>query len=440
MFARSWLFPCLLLCSLQAAAAPEIRHWETGSGSRVYFVPLGELPMVDLQVSFDAGSARDPDGMAGLSMLTNGLLDEGAGGMDADGLSFEFERLGARYGASTNTDMASVSLRTLSDPEMLDPALANLRRVLGAPDFPGEALARRKQRMQVSIQRKQQSPGALADDAFQAALYGDHPYAAPKEGTQESVSGLERGDVRSFYRRYYTAANAVITLVGDLDRERAEAVAESLSQSLNKGRRPPALPEVEPLSEAETVRIDHPSAQTHILLGQPGVVRGDPDYFPLYVGNHILGGSGMVSRLFEEIRNERGLAYSTYSYFIPRRRPGPFTAGLQTRGDQAEQALEVLRESIRSFAREGPSAEELEAAKRNISGGFPLRIDSNSDIREYVAMIGFYGLPLDYLDTFIEKVEAVTVAEIRDAFRRRLDPDRMVTVMVGPPADGDAAE
>lgn len=422
----------LLLLPLPALAVPDIQHWETAAGARVYFVELKELPIVDIQVAFDAGSARDPDGKSGLAMLTNGLLDEGAGGMDANAISFEFERLGAQYSADTGNDSGSVSLRSLSDPDKLQPALANLSRVLGEPDFPEAALARQKKRLLVAIQRKQQSPGAVANDAFQAAVYRDHPYASPKEGTPKSVRNLRRSDVSAFHEHYYVGANAVITIVGDLDRSLAEEVAGRIAKALNSGRAPGPLPDVAGLQESKTIEIDHPSAQTHILLGQPGLERGDPDYFPLYVGNHILGGSGLVSRLFKEIRGERGLAYSTYSYFSPRRRAGPFIAAVQTRADQAGESLRVLRDNIRRYIREGPDDKELEAAKKNITGGFPLRIDSNSDILAYVAMIGFYGLPLDYLDTFTDRVEAVTVQQIREAFRRRLDPDRMITVKTGP--------
>ena len=435
LFVSIWL-----LLPLQVLATPEIQHWETGNGARVYFVELHELPIVDVQVAFDAGSARDPNGKQGLALLTNSLLDEGAGGLGADKVSFEFERLGAQYSADAGYDSGSASLRSLSAADKLNPALDNLCRVLGEPDFPGEALARQKQRLLVSIQRKQQSPGAVANDAFQAAVYRDHPYAHPNEGTAESIKSLQRSDVAAFHDRYYVGANAVITIVGDLDRDRAGEVARRISQSLKTGRAPAPLPEVPSLQKSNTIRIDHPSTQTHILMGQPGVARSDPDYFPLYVGNHILGGSGMVSRLFEEIRNERGLAYSTYSYFFPRRRNGPFTAAVQTRADQADTSLKVLLNALRHYLKDGPTAAELRDAKKNITGGFPLNLDSNSDILGYVAMIGFYELPLDYLDTFKDKVEAVTVAQIRDAFRRRLDLDRMVTVQVGPQQNGEPAK
>ena len=427
------LIPALLLFATQNVwAAPAIEHWQTGSESRVWFVESRELPMVDVRMIFDAGAVREPAGRNGLAALVNGLLDEGAGGLDATGISFEFERLGARYSAASGYDFASVSLRSLSDPALLGPALRNLRRVITEPAFPMKAVERQKQRLLIAIERKQQSPAEIARDAYQAAIYRDHPYAYPSDGTRESVAKLGRGDIVKFHRDNYSARNVRLVIVGDLDKEQAATLAEELTEGLAQGRAPEPLPAVEPLARGETIRIEHPSSQVHILLGQPGLKRGDPDYFPLYVGNHILGGGGFVSRLYEEIREKRGLSYGAYSYFAPRREAGPFTASLQTRGGQEEQALQVMRETIRAFIEQGPTPEELEAAKKNISGGFPLRLDSNSKILGYVAMIAFYGLPLDYLDTFIEKVNAVTLEQIQDAFGRRLQLERFVTVMVGP--------
>jgi len=180
--------------------------------------------------------------------------------------------------------------------------------------------------------------------------------------------------------------------------------------------------------------IEHPSAQSHVLIGQPGVARSDPDYFPLLVGNHILGGGGMTSRLYEEVRERRGLSYSVYSFFIPYQQPGPFQVGLQTRRDQAQDAVSVVRKVLSDFVTDGPTAAELDAAKQNLIGGFALRIDSNQKILGYLAVIGFYRLPLDYLDTFTTRIESVTLEQIRAAFARHVEPNRLATVVVGAPA------
>ena len=436
---RIFLLLTAYLLSPYTQAAPVIQTWQSEKGANVYFVEAKELPIVDIQIIFDAGSSRDGK-KAGLAGLTNSLLDEGAGGLTADQISQGFDNLGANYGASAGYDSASISLRSLSDPALLEPALENLARVLVKPDFPEDALARQKNRALIGIRSKQQSPGALARDAFFAEVFKGHPYAVPSSGTEESISAMARNDVISFHKNYYVTKNATIAIVGDLTKAQAMAMVEKLLKGLPAGEKPQSIPAVQVLEKAATIQIDYPSTQTHILLGQTGIKRGDADYFPLYVGNHVLGGGGMVSRLFVEIREKRGLSYSANSYFSPMRENGPFTASLQTRTDQTEEALSLLREHLKIFIDNGPTEAELEASKKNITGGFPLRLASNSKIIAYIGMIGFYGLPEDYLETFNANVNAVTVDQIKDAFKRRLSPDKFVTVMVGPGSDEQGPE
>ena len=413
-----------------AQANPDIQHWRTDNGARVYFVQAPELPMVDIRVVFDAGSARD-GGLPGLAMLTNGMLEEGAGALDANAIAERFDSLGANFSASSQRDMAIASLRSLSEPSLLEPALQTFALILSQPSFPDAALERVRRQMLTGLQSEEQNPGDIAERAFYRALYGKHPYGSPPSGSKESVQAISRQDVQHFYRRYYVGSNAVVAIVGAVTRDEAERLAKKVVGRLAQGEAAPALPAVPALSRAEESHTRHPSTQTHVLVGQPGIRRGDADYFPLYVGNHILGGSGLVSRISDEVREKRGLSYSSYSYFVPMRAEGPFTLGLQTRNDKTDEALKVLRRTLAHFVEEGPTEEELLAAKKNITGGFPLKIDSNSDILGYIAMIGFYGLPLDYLDAFNSRIEAVTASRIRDAFARRVHPDRMVTVTVG---------
>ena len=420
----------LVLVSANVIASPKIEHWQTQSGTNVYYVHAPELPMLDIEMVFDAGSSRD-EGKSGLAMLTSGLFAQGADGLDADEISSGFESLGAVYGADTGYDTSSVQLRTLTDEALLNSAIENLKKVIAKPDFPEDALERRRARTLIGLRSKQQNPDSLARDAFMDAIYKNHPYANPSEGTEVSIKTITRDDIVTFYKKHFVASNALIAMVGAVDRKRAESIAEQLSAALPKGEKLPALSAVDKLDASSEVFIEHPSAQTHILVGQPGLRHGDPDYFPLYVGNHVLGGGGMVSRLFEEVREKRGLSYSAYSYFWPLRYEGPFIAGLQTKSEQVDEALSVLMENIQQFIETGPIEAELEQSKKNITGGYPLRIDSNSKILGYVVMVAYYGLPLDYLETFNANVEAVTVAQIKDAFVRRLSPDKLVTVVVG---------
>lgn len=415
-------------------ASPNIEYWITSAGAEVYYVHAPELPMVDIQIVFDAGSSRDEDAL-GIAMLTNSLLADGANGDDADKISNDFESLGAIYAADIGYDSASLQLRSLTESELLKSAIVNLKKVLSAPDFPTDALERRQSQMLIGIKAKKQSPAAIAKDAFMKATYQSHPYAKPSEGTETSVKAINRKDIISFYKKHYTAKNSMIAIVGAVSHELAKQISEDISAGFQDGEKASSIRAVENLEEPQSIFIEYPSAQTHILVGQPGMKRGDSDYFSLYVGNHILGGGGMVSRLFEEVREKRGLSYSAYSYFSPMLFKGPFTAGLQTKTDQADEATSVLLENIKNYIEQGPTEEELIAAKKNIIGGYPLRIDSNSKILNYVVVIGYYKLPLDYLETFNNNVEAVTIESIKDAFKRRLSPDKLVMVKVGTPSN-----
>jgi zinc protease len=419
-----------LVASGVAAATPTIQHWTTANGARVYFVASPELPIVDIHVVFDAGSARD-GAHSGLAQLTNSLLDRGAGDLNADQIADRLDGVGANLDTSSYRDMAIVSLRSLTDPTLLDPALNVMTLVLSQPNFPEDTFKLEQKRTLIALRGQKESPGDVAEKAFFAAVYGDHPYASPPLGTEETVSALTRQNVVDFHKRYYTGRNAVVAIVGAVDRKAAEKIAERVAGKLPAGEAAATLAPAKALTAAKVEHIAYPSAQTHILMGQPGISRDDPDYFPLVLGNHILGGSGLVSRIADEVREKRGLAYSAYSYFTPMHVAGPFTAGLQTRNQKADAALKVLQDTLRGFIAKGPTAAELSAAKKNITGGFALNLDSNSKIVDNLASIGFYKLPLDYLDTYNRHIEAVTADQIRDAFRRRIHPQDMVTVMVG---------
>lgn len=420
----------LSLLSFTANASPRILQWHTSQGTPVYFVESKQLPIVDIRIIFDAGSARD-NGQAGVAVLTNALLAEGTADKSAQQIAEQFEDVGAEFGNGALQDMAWVSFRSLRDDQYLLPALSVLKDVLSKPKFSEETYQRELANLKVARQSVKQSPAALGSEAFYKALYGDHPYASPSNGTDESLASMQRKQVIDFYDRYYVSSNAVIAIVGQLSRAQAENMANELMADLSKGTKVPAIPAVQPVSEAQTIKIDYPSKQTHILMGQPGIQRGDKDYFTLYLANHPFGGSGFSSRLVDEIREKRGLAYSVYSYFSPSREPGPFMMGMQTKNEQADQAIDLLKAELQKYWQQGPTEDELESSVKNITGGFPLRIDSNKKIVEYLAMIGFYHLPLDYLHNFNRRIESVTLEDIKSALKRRLDPEKMITVIVG---------
>lgn len=416
-----------LLISQTALAGVKIEHWTTPSGARVQFVESRVLPMLDVQVDFAAGSMFDPEGKSGLAALTRGTLDLGAGKFDETAIAEQMADIGASMAGSADTDRASVSLRTLSAKDKREPALTILKAVLHAPLFDAGIVERERARTIAALKEAMTRPDSIAGKAFWAAMYPNHPYG--RHATPESVATLSRDDLAAHHARYYNAANASISLVGDISRAEAEMIAEAIAAGLPKGEaaKLPAAPEKPKWS---LTQLAHPASQAHVYIGLPAIERGNPDFFPLLVGNYTLGGGGFVSRLMKEVRDKRGYAYSVYSHFSPLKQSGPFQIGLQTKRSQAKDALKVTREVLTDFLKDGPSNDELAAAKANLTGSFPLRLDSNKKILDNVANIGFFGLPLDYLDQYQAKVQAVTADDIRQAFARRVRPDNLITVTV----------
>ena len=433
-FAPALLSSLLFVAATAASAMPEIKTWTTEEGARVLFVAAPEIPILDVRVVFRAGAARDGE-MPGIASVTNALLSEGAGDFDAKAFSESVDSTGAQLSSGALRDMGYLGLRTLVEPRYRDKALSLMHLALTAPRFDQAAVERQKQRHMVAIQRNAQQPSRIAERTFYSALFDNHPYGSPPGGTEESVTALTRDDVLSFYKSYYVEKNAVVAIVGAVSESEARAIAKALMANLPSGKRAADLPEVVTPTQSQTERIAYDSLQTHVRMGYPGMRRGDPDYFPLLVGNHVLGGSSLTSKLFDEVREKRGLSYSVYSHFSPMAVPGPFIAALQTGKDQTREAIDVLTATVAEFIAAGPTDKELAAAKKNLIGGFPLRVMSNGDVLEYLAMIGFYDLPLDYLDTFRENVASVSVADVRSAFSRRLKPSDFLTVIVGSSVD-----
>ncbi len=430
----------LLLVLAQAAhAILPIQHWETTRGARVYFVQNHDLPILDVSVDFPAGAGFDAREKSGVASMTNRMLRLGARGMDEDEIARRLADIGANLSGRFDADRAGLGLRTLSSAKERGQALEILARLLNEPQFSSSILEREKVSLMGALKNADTRPDTIARRTFSRLVYPLHPYGLRGSGEVETVAKLTRDDLASFHRANYTAQRAVVALIGDVTREEAAKIAEALTASLpSSDAAAPTLPPVAELAAGAVRWVTHPSTQSHILMGAPGMRRDDPDYFVLFVGNHVLGGGGFQSRINDEVRQKRGLAYSAYSYFSPMLREGPFVVGLQTQGAQATEALEVVRSTLAEFVAKGPTAKELAAAKSNIIGGFPLRIDNNRKIHGYIAMIGFYRLPLTYLDEFVKNVERVTLEQVREAFQRRVHPERMITVVVGPHSDRTA--
>lgn len=418
------------ICSQWAWASLPIQFWQTSAGTRVYFVENHDLPILDISVEFAAGSGMDTPDKSGRANLVRHMLSLGAGGLTEDQITTALVDVGAQIHGHFDRDRAGISLRTLSSERERKQALDILARIIQHPEFSPTVLAREKARIVAGIKESSTKPDYIADQELTKMLYGDHPYGLNEIGEIDTVGSLQRQDLLDFYKSNYVTNQAIIAIIGDVSRAEAEAIVKSMTKELSSSSSQATIPAVH-APAAGIKRIPHPATQSHIQLAYPGLRRIDPDYFPLLVGNHILGGGGFVSRLMEEVRQQRGLAYSVSSYFSPFKEQGPFLIGLQTKKEQSEDAFALTMKVLKDFVKDGPTAEELIAAKKNIIGGFPLRIDSNSKILSYLSMIGFYNLPLTYLDDYLIAVEAVTVEQVRVAFQRRIQPDSMVAVIVG---------
>ena len=424
-----FLIMCLGLFATAANAAVKINHWQTSAGSEVFFVENHDLPIIDMAVNFPAGSARDTQATSGVASVTRNMMTLGAAGMSEEVITNKFADIGAILGGELDVDRAAFKLRTLSSEQAK--ALETFNQILHRPDFPNAVLTREKTRIIAGISESATMPDSISSKAFMKALYGTHPYSLDESGEVDTITAMKRDDLLAFYNQYYTAKSATIALIGDMTEAQARTIADNVSAGLPQGAAVAKIAEVILPSAANNQSISHPATQAHILLGYPGIKRGDVDYWPLYVGNYILGGGGFVSRLTEEVREKRGLVYSVYSYFMPMAELGPFQIGLQTKKDQAGEALKVVNATVAKYIQGGPTEKELKAAKDNIIGGFPMRIDSNGKILDYLSVIGFYKLPLTYLDDFNKEIAKVTTKQIKEAFQRRVKPENFVSVTVG---------
>ncbi len=431
-----------LVCIPSAWAVIPIEHWTQASGVQIYLVQSHVLPMVDVQIDFDAGGRRDPPGQAGLASVTAAMASRGvrAGGsepaLDENGLGEAWADLGASFGASAGSDRMGFSLRSLTYPDLLPRVIRLAARQLGEPAFPADVWQREREQMVASIRESDTRPATVASKAFASAVYGSHPYGYL--ASEQSLARIAVADMRLMYEGAVQACRAKVSIVGDVTRAQADALVTGLFARVGRGQGDapcsalapvPEVARLAPPALSQSIAFD--SAQAHVLIGQPGIARSDPDFLALTVGNYVLGGGGFVSRLYAQVREKRGLSYSVYSYFAPGLHAGAFTVGLQTRPDQAAQAVAVSRDLVARFVQDGPSEQELQAAKSNLIGGFALRLDSNRKLLDNVANIAWNGLPLDYLDTWTAAVERLTVADVKAAFARTLQPDSMVTVVVG---------
>jgi zinc protease len=413
------------------AGAPNILHWHTSNGAQVYFVKADQLPILDVRVVFKAGSAYD-EKQEGIANLVNELLNQGTTSLSSDEIAAALDNTGAQYTNDVDQDKAFVSLRTLTDEKYLTPALKIFSEIISSPRFELGAVTRVKNQTIASLQSQKQDPDEMAKLEFYKNLYGNHPYAHSVLGTPESLAKIDSNQLLAFYQHFYVAKNASIILVGDITEQQAHQMSEQIVRNLSPGQAAPELTEAEPLKNSVVQHINYATQQTTIWLGQLGINYQTPDYYALAIGNQILGGNDLTSLLLQKVREQRGLAYFVFSKFSALQYHGPFFIRLQTRADQTGQALAVTRDTLKQFMENGPSEAQFLLAKKNIIGSFPLSFASNSDILNILTVMVFYGLPLNYLDEYRAKIQAVTRDQVKSAFQRNLHFDKMLILMVGP--------
>jgi zinc protease len=421
-----------------ACAILPIEQLDAYKGAKAYLVQTKALPMVDIEVSIDAGDRYDPATKSGLADMVAGLMNYGVKGengvLTEAQIADEIADLGANIGLSVGGERAILRIRSLSRKDLRDRAVKLASAMLSAPTYDPKIVEREKQRTITSLLEAETKPEFVLERRFKKLVYGNYPLA--DSPTVKSIGAVSVNDLVQFHKQFYRGDRMIVSIVGDVDRAQADEIVRTLLKQIPASGQPIAkLPElerspVEPLAQRE-IQIPFDSQQAHIAMGMTAVARNNPDYFPLLVGNYILGGGGFVSRLMSEVREKRGLAYSVFSYFAPGKDNGIFQTGLQTKSDQASLALEVMSSTMGQFIADGPTPTELVAAKANLVNGYPLRIDNNRKLLDNVSSIAWNGLPLDTMDVWTKQVEAVTLDQVNAAFKKYLAMDRMKIVVLG---------
>ncbi|MBU3581869.1 insulinase family protein [Polynucleobacter sp. AP-Capit-er-40B-B4] len=431
---------CLMSFGLlsNAYAILPIEKLDSFKGAQAYLVQTKALPMVDIEVSIDAGDRYDPSGKSGVADMVAGLMNYGARGdkgpLTEAQIADEIADLGANIGLSVGGERAILRIRSLSRKDLRDRAVQLAAAMLSAPTYDPKIVEREKQRTITSLREAETKPEFVLERRFKKSVYGNYPLA--DSPSVQSVSAVSVNDLKQFHKQFYRGDRMIVSIVGDVDRAQANEIVQALLKQIPQSGQPIAkLPDlqrspIEALAQRE-IQIPFDSQQAHIAMGMTAVARNNPDYFPLLVGNYILGGGGFVSRLMSEVREKRGLAYSVFSYFAPGKENGIFQAGLQTKNDQATLALDVMSTTIAQFIADGPTPSELEAAKSNLINGYPLRIDNNRKLLDNVSSIAWNDLPLDTMDVWTKQVDAVTLEQVKAAFQKYLAMDRMKIVVLG---------
>lgn len=423
------------LIALLVLAAPlhaeiDITEVETPGGIDAWLVEEPSIPFVSLELRFKGGASLDLPGKRGATNLMTGLLEEGAGDLDARDFAQRAESLAARFDFDVGDDAVSVSARFLTENQ--DEALALLREAITQPRFDQNAIDRVKAQVVSGIRSDAQDPDSIVGREFDELVFGDHPYGSPIEGTEASVANLTRDDLVEAHQGALARDNVHVGAAGDISPEDLANVLDTLLSDLPETGAPqPADIEVETEAGVTVVPFDVP--QSVAIFGHDGLARDDPDFFAAYVLNEILGGGGFEARLMEEVREKRGLTYGVYSYLVPKDHAALYLGRVSSANDRIAEAIEVIRDEWARMAEHGVTQEELDSAKTYLTGAYPLRFDGNAAIANILVGMQMDDLPVDYVKTRNDKVEAITLEDIKRVAQRVLKPDALRFVVVGQP-------
>lgn len=388
------------------------------------------LPLVTVKLLIKAGTLQEPQGKEGLANLTAGLLLSGTKKRAAAQIAEELDFLGAKLAAEGGDDFAQLSLTVLKKD--LAQGLELLQDVLYYPAFAPPEVSRKVAQIRASLESDEDEPMVVASRTFNKDLFGAFPYGHPVRGTQEGLAAITPQDLVEFHHRYWRPNNAILCVAGDLTLEEAQKWVTQIFGSWPAGEIPlPKLPPVPPLNDRRVVMVNKDISQANIILGNLGISRANPDFYALQVMNYILGGGGFASRLLDNIRVNRGLAYSVSSQFNPGLEPGPFAVALETKNASAREAVEQVLAEIKRIREDPVSVTELADAKSYLIGSFPRKMDALSKRAWLMGYAEFYGLGLDYPWRYPELIRNLTAADIQKAAWKYLHPDRFLLVVVG---------
>lgn len=420
-------FPAIIA----ARAAVDIQEITTEKGIKVWLVEDYTVPIISVRFAFKGGTVQDPAGKEGLSTLMTGLFDEGAGDLDADAFQERLDDVGAEISFSAGRDVLQGQMRTLADERAN--AFDLLRLAVNSPRFDQEPVDRIRSQMLTGIQRELHDPEALGQQAFAKALYGDHPYARRANGTLESLASITPDDLHGLHKRLFARSNFYVAVVGAIDAETLKTELDRVFGDLPAQAELTEIAHVEPKLDQE---VDYPYdlPQATLQMVYPGIDRDDPEFFPAFLMNHILGGGDFSSRLFNEVREKRGLTYGVGSGLMNGDYANSLFIGTSTRADRAEETLQVIRDTIKTFLDEGATAAELEATKTYLIGAYPINnLDSSSSVASTLVQLQIDNRGIDYIERRVGYIEAVTLEQVKDAAKRLLTAKPAVLI-IGPEA------